>query len=136
MRVAAQPFDCHVSELVLLALDHIGKAGIVPEHAEIKLDDKLAAGSIPDAEFRLNQPAACNLIVETQIGEHFECCCVSGCSSRAVVHMGFRLQHVHWNVLLCKRECHDDAYRPATSDQDRQIRRHRAKPSKTSGRWT
>jgi hypothetical protein len=57
---------------VLLALDHIGKARVVPEHPEVEFHDELAFDPIPDTEFRLGEPAARDLIVETEIGEDFE----------------------------------------------------------------
>jgi hypothetical protein len=67
MRVPAQPLNGHLRELVLLALDDIGKARIVSEHAEIELNDEFAAGPIPDAEFRLDQAAARHFVDETEI---------------------------------------------------------------------
>jgi hypothetical protein len=116
MRMAAQPLDGHVGELVLLALDDIGKAGVVPEHAKIELGDQLAAGPVPEAEFRLDEAAARHLVDEPEIVEHFKRCRVRRCRAEAVVHLRLRLEYVHRNVLAHERQRHDHAHRSAASD--------------------
>src|SRR5262249_14089646 len=104
-------------ELVLFALHHAGKAGVVFENAEIELGDHLAARAVPDAKLRLDQPAADDLVHQPELGEHFQGRRMRGCGARAVVDARLRLEHVDWETRPRQRQRGDASDRPAAGHQ-------------------
>jgi hypothetical protein len=103
---------------VLLALDHMGMAGVVLEPAEIELDDDLAAGAIPDAEFRLDQAAPRHLLDEAERFQHLERGRMGGRGARAVIDAGVGLEQGDLDALAGERERRHDADGPAACNDD------------------
>src|SRR5262245_21333508 len=128
MRNAAQTLDRHIGELVLLALNDIGKARVVREQPEVELGDDLAHRAVPDAKFRLDQAAPDDLVDEPQLVQHFQGRGVGGGGTRAVVDARFRLEHAHGDALARQRERGNDADRSAAGDQYGTLRRHCHRP--------
>src|SRR5262245_65942840 len=117
MREAAQLPDRHVGELVLLALHHIRKAGVIFEYAEVELGNDLAARPVPDAKLRLDQPAADHLVDEAQPGQHFQGRGMGGRGAWTIVDAGLRLQPVHRDTLARQRQRGDASDRPTAGNQ-------------------
>src|SRR5215475_903245 len=129
MREAAQTLDRHIGELVLLALNDIGKARVVREQAEVELGDDLAGRAVPDAKLRLDQAAPDDLVDEPQLVQHFQGRRVGGGGARAVIDARFRLEHVYGDALARQRERGNDADRSAAGNQYGTLRRHRHRPA-------
>src|SRR5262245_56929769 len=123
MRNAAQSLDRHVGELVLFALNDVGKARVVREQPEIELGDDLARCPVQDAKFRLDQAAPDDLVDEPQLVQHFQGRGVGGRGARAVVDVRFRLEHAYGDALVRQRERGNDADRSAAGNQYGTLRR-------------
>src|SRR5262245_12926228 len=126
---AAQALDRHVGELVLLALNDIGKARVVREQAEIELGDDLACRTVPDAKLGLDQAAPDDLVDEPELVQHFQGRGVGGGGARAVIDARFRLEHVYGDALARQRERGNDADWSAAGNHNGTLRRHCHRPA-------
>ncbi len=99
-----------------------GIARVVPEHAEVEFDDHLAAGAVPDAEFRFDQSAPGDFLDQAEPFQHFERRRVRGGGARHVVDARFRLEQPDLEALPGKGQRGDDADGTAAGDHDRTMR--------------
>ena len=105
---------------MLLALHHIRIASLAGEHAEVERCDDVARGTVPDAEFRLDQPAPRHLFNESEIVEHLERRRVGGGGPRRVVDAIVRFEDVNGKSLAREGQRCDDADRSAAGNQNRE----------------
>ena len=109
---------------MLLALDDVGIARVVPKHAEIEFDDDPAAGAIPDAELRFDQAAPRHLFDDAERFQHLEGRCMGGRRAGAVIDASVGLEQPDLEPLAGERERSHDADRPAACNDDRTFGRH------------
>jgi hypothetical protein len=67
-----EPLQNEFGGLELLALDHVGVTGIVPEHRMIELGNKRRARPVPELEYRRHEPDALHVVGKAVLGEKVE----------------------------------------------------------------
>src|SRR5260370_9363442 len=100
-------------------MHQIGKERNLLEKTEVELNNFLAARTIQDAKFRLDQTPADNLLYEPQVFKHGQRSRMGRGGTRIIVDTRFRLEHLNGEVLPGKSQRRNNPDRTTAGDDDR-----------------
>ena len=110
-----------LDDLDALALQHVGKAGVVLEQAVVELGDPLALGAVPVVEQRRDDAARLELLVEADAVEQLERRRMIGAGARHLLEeivVAQRLDQTDLDAVLRQLERQAQPDRPGPDDDD------------------